>query len=103
MKQSNSIEVFLDLLKAGLWERDTHLKEYGSIDFSEVYRLSVIQSVAGLLTAGLEHVKDITIPQGDIYSFLGRTIQTEEVNTAMNNFIAVLSDFFTSPLKNGRV
>lgn len=30
MKQSNSIEVFLDLLKAGLWERDTHLQEYGA-------------------------------------------------------------------------
>ena len=82
--------VFYALLQAGLWEKDVQLLQYGRIDFKEVIQLAEEQSVVGLVTAGLEHVIDAKVPHDKLVPFIGRTLQIEQRNKAMNDFIAKL-------------
>lgn len=81
-------EVFLTLLKAGLWEKEVQLAEYNSIDFAEVMRIAEEQSVVGLITAGLARVKDMKIPQAVVLQYVGATLQIEQRNKIMNSFLA---------------
>lgn len=90
MRLSNHQKAFFALVRAGLWEQDVRLSQYGQIDFGEVYRLAEEQSVVGLIAAGLEHVTDVKVPQEIALQFAGRTIQLEQQNLAMNEFIAGL-------------
>ncbi len=55
-------------------------------------RLAEEQSVIGLVTAGLEHVSDTTVPKEVLLQFIGATLQIEERNKAMNSFIRNLVD-----------
>ena len=48
------------------------------------------QSVVGLVTVGLERVKDVKIPQEWSLQFIGQTLQIEQRNKAMNAFVASL-------------
>lgn len=90
--QDNNIKAFFELVKAGLWEKDAHLLQYGEIDYMEVFRLAEEQSVVGLIAAGLEHVQDVKVPQEELLQFVGRALQVEQQNKAMNEFIAKLID-----------
>ena len=63
---------------------------YGEVDYAEVMRLAQEQAVVGLVTAGLEHVTDVKVPQVWALQFAGQTIQLEQRNKAMNQFIADL-------------
>lgn len=90
MRHSNYMGVFYALLQAGLWEKDVQLLQYGRIDFKEVIQLAEEQSVVGLVTAGLEHVIDAKVPHDKLVPFIGRTLQIEQRNKAMNDFIAKL-------------
>lgn len=87
MLGNKNIQAFMDLVEAGLWEKDIRLARYGKIDFKEVYRIAQYQAVVGLVAAGLEHVTDIQIPQNIKLSFAGSAIQLEELNKGMNSFI----------------
>lgn len=78
------------LLRAGLWETDVRLLQYGKIDFNEVYNLSKAQSVVGLVTAGLKRVKDVKIPQDLLLQFVGTTLQIEQRNKELNQFVPEL-------------
>lgn len=98
MRNCNYMGVFYALLQAGLWEKDVQLLQYGRIDYKEVIQLAEEQSVVGLVTAGLEHVKDATIPHESLMPFIGRTLQIERRNKAMNEFIAKLMNLLN---KNG--
>ena len=89
-KLDNDIPVFFELVRAGLWERDVELREYGSIDFSQVLRLAQEQSVVGLVAAGLERVKDVKVPQMVALTIAGEVLQIERRNKVMNEFIARL-------------
>lgn len=60
---SSNIQTFFELLRAGLWEKDARLSQYKNIDYSAVMRLAEVQSVVGLVAAGLEHVMDVKVPQ----------------------------------------
>ena len=60
------------------------------VDWSEVYRLAEEQSVVGLIAAGLERVTDIKVPQEWVLQFVGQTLQIEQRNKAMNDFVARL-------------
>ena len=51
-------KAFLALVKAGLWEKEARLSQFGKVDYEKVMLLAEEQSVAGLVTAGLEHVTD---------------------------------------------
>lgn len=83
-------QVFFALLRAGLWETEARLLPYDNIDFSDVLRLAQEQSVAGLVTAGLEHVIDVQIPKEVKLTFVGYAMQIEQQNLAMNSFVAEL-------------
>lgn len=82
------IRAFYALVKAGLWETKVRLEQYGTIDFKEVYRLADEQSVIGLVTAGIEQVEDIKVPQVDALIFVGSALLLEQRNLSMNVFIA---------------
>ena len=77
-------------MRAGLWEQDVWLSPFGEIDYSEVYRLAEEQTVVGLVAAGLEHVKDVKVPQEYALTFVGVTLQLEQRNEAMNRFLEEL-------------
>ena len=68
------------------------LRKYGATDFSEIMRLAEEQSVVGLVTAGLERVVDVKVPQEWTLQFIGATLQIEQTNKGMNAFVAKLID-----------
>lgn len=90
MRLDNNQQAFFALVKAGLWEQDVRLSQIGQIDFNEVYRLADEQSVLGLVTAGLDHIVDVKAPQEDVLQFVGTSLQLEQTNLAMNEFVAQL-------------
>lgn len=83
-------EAFFALLKAGLWEKEVSLSGYGEIDYSAVMQMAEEQSVVGLITAALEQVIDIKIPQEWTLQFIGSTLQIEQQNKELNVFVAKL-------------
>lgn len=89
-KIDNNTKAFLELIKAGLWEKEVRLLPIGRFDFASIQQFAEEQSVVGLVTAGLDHVKDMTVPQEYSLLFTGQTLQLEQRNQAMNYFIGVL-------------
>lgn len=90
MATDNNSVVFYELLKAGLWEKEARLSQFGEIDYDAIMRLAEEQSVVGLVTAGLEQVKDLKVPQAWILQFISSTLQIEQQNKSMNEFVAKL-------------
>lgn len=90
MQLDKNQQVFFELLRAGLWGKDARLSQYKAIDYSAIMRLAEEQSVVGLVAAGLEHVKDVIVPQVFALQFAGQAIQLEQRNKAMNAFVAKL-------------
>lgn len=94
----NNLKAFLELVRAGFWEKEARLTQSGKVDYDEVMRLAEEQSVVGLVTAGLEHIdvreqKDDGggVPsQEDLLQFVGQSLQIEQVNKDMNAFVAEL-------------
>lgn len=85
---NNSDEAFFALVKAGLWEKTVRISMLKKIDFNEVYRHAEEQSLIGLVTAGMEHVVDVKVPQELVLKFVGTALQLEQQNSLMNEFIA---------------
>ena len=83
---------FLALLQAGLWEKEILLSPYGEIDYPAIYTLAEEQSVVGIITAGLERVKDVMVSKDWALQFIGATLQIEQTNKGMNTFVAQLID-----------
>lgn len=98
VRKNKTIEAFFALLRAGLWEKDVVLSQYGEIDFEVIYRLAEEQSVVGLVAAGFEHVQDIKISKDIVLQFVGNTLQLEKKNTEMNCF---LRDLYGGMEENG--
>ena len=92
MKMQNNVEAFFVLLRAGLWEKETRLSAFNNIDYAAILQLAEEQSVVGLITAGLEYVADVKVPQTDVLQFVGSTMQIEQRNLAMNKYVARLID-----------
>lgn len=92
MSLDKNIQVFLELVRAGLWEKEAYLSKYGEIDYNEVMRLAEMQSLDGLVTAGIEHAQDVKAPQDVVLQFVGNSLQLEQRNLAMNKFVAKLID-----------
>lgn len=94
MKSEKNKEVFWALVRAGLWEHDVELRNYGSVNFEEVLLLAEEQSVVGLVAAGIERFKldvpGFKIPQEWVLKFVGHTLQIEQRNRTMNDFLARL-------------
>ena len=83
-------QAFFELVRAGLWEKEARLSQFGDIDYEEIMRLAEEQSVVGLVTAGLEHVSDVKVPQEWLLQFIGETLQIEQQNKELNVFVAKL-------------
>ena len=88
--KNNTIDAFLALVRAGLWEKEVRLSAFDRIDYDDIMRLAEEQNVVGLATSGLEQVQDLKIPQVVLLQFIGQTLQIEQKNKAMNEFIAKL-------------
>lgn len=89
---NNTHQAFFELVRAGLWEKGGQLSNISEVDYDEIMRLAEEQTVVGLVTAGLEQVKDVKIPKEVVLQFVGQTLQLEQQNTSMNYFIGVLID-----------
>ena len=87
---NNCQQIFLELLQGGLWGKEVRLLPFGEIDYAAILKLAEEQSVVGLVAAGLEHVKDVKVPQEWALQFAGQTLQLEQRNKAMNAFVAKL-------------
>jgi hypothetical protein len=90
MRLNNNQQAFFALVKAGLWEQEVRLLPYGKVDYSELMRFSEEQSVVGLVAAGLEHLTDVRASKEDVLQFVGQTLQLEQKNLAMNEFVSRL-------------
>jgi len=86
----NNRKAFLELVRAGLWGKEASLSQFDEVDYKEVMRLAEEQSLVGLITAGLELVSDVKVPQEWVLQFIGSTLQIEEQNKYMNAFVAKL-------------
>ena len=101
MLLDNNQKAFLELLKAGLWAdaESTELRIQGfteSVDWEEVYQLTAEQSVAGVVLAGIERLKNdnpnFIILQEILLQWIGEVQIIEQQNKAMNEFVAKLID-----------
>ena len=64
--------------------------QYGNIDLSRILQLAEEQAVVGLVAAGLEHLVDYKPQKDEVLQVIGRSMQLERRNQAMNEFIARL-------------
>lgn len=90
MRFDYNTQAFYTLIRAGLWETDVQLLQFGSIDFKEIYRISEEQSVVGLVAAGIEHVVDCKPPKEYALQFVGTALQLEQRNQTLNDFLVWL-------------
>lgn len=90
MHVNNNQKAFFSLVRAGLWEHEAQPSPFSELDYNEIYRVAEEQSVMGLVTAGLEMVQDVKVPQEVLLTFIGSTLQLEQKNKAMNQFIGRL-------------
>lgn len=90
MQLTNTQNNFLTFVRAGLWEKEARILQFEHIDFAAIMQLAEAQSVVGLVAAGLEHVKGGKVPQEWVLQFIGATLQIEQRNKAMNEFVAHL-------------
>lgn len=90
MSLDNNQQAFFELLRAGLREIEARLSKFGNIDYAAILQLAEEQSVVGLVTAGIEHVADMKVPQEWVLQFVGETLQIEQQNKDLNLFLARL-------------
>ena len=81
---------FFTLVRAGLWDKEIKLSSHGDVDYDQILQIADEQAVDGLVAAGLEHVKDIVVPQEVVLQFVGGALQIEQQNLVMNKFVASL-------------
>lgn len=82
-------QVLLELVRAGLWNREVQLLPSDNIDFTQIYRLAQEQSVLGIVLAGLEF-SSVKPPQVLLLQWIGEVQVLEQQNKAMNLFIEKL-------------
>ena len=118
MMSENTERAFFELVKVGLFghtdtTEGTEKFSLEDVDWSEVYRLAEEQSVIGLVSAGLDWFKvndsRFKMPQEWALQFIGQTLQIEQRNKAMNEFIGELvqkmrkADIYTLMVKGQAV
>ena len=114
MNHELDIKAFFALVRIGLWghtettDSTEDLVSWEGVDWSEVYRFAEEQSVIGLIASGIEAVQGSwtnqatkpsagskvqvfpPVPQEWALQFVGQTLQIEQRNKTMNQFIARL-------------
>ena len=94
MSLDNNQEALFELVRAGLWEKEARLSKFNNIDYAAIMQLAEEQSVLGLVTEGLEQVKDVKVTQEWLLQFIGQTLQIEQQNKDLNVFLARLIELF---------
>lgn len=94
MEFGTSVNTFLSLVRAGLWENCDKFQASGfrfqeSVDWEKVYQLAEEQSVIGLVLAGIE-TSNVRPPKKLLLQWIGEVQMLEQQNKAMNMFIAEL-------------
>lgn len=89
MKSSNTQDVFLGLLQAGLWATEYQYLKTDAIDWNVIYSIAEAQSVPGLILAGLEH-SNVKPPQELLLQWIGEVHVIEQQNKAMNSFVGLI-------------
>lgn len=87
MLKNKNNNVFLAFVRAGLWEIGAQQLSFEEIDYSEVMSKARVQSVVGLVAAGLEHVEDFKETQPDVLEMVGQALLIEKRNIEVNTFI----------------
>ena len=82
--------LFLTLLRAGLWEQSVRLLPFEPVGFGALYELADEQSVVGLIAAGLEHVEDRNVTKPEALPFLKKVYSLESRNEGINRFFEEL-------------
>lgn len=82
-------QVLLELVRAGLWNREVQLLPSDNIDFTQIFRLAQEQSLLGIVLAGLE-LSSVKPPQVLLLQWIGEVQVLEQQNKAMNLFIEKL-------------
>ena len=93
MGLNNIQQQFIELVRAGLFGAGyARIIVHGApIDWGKIYQLAEEQSVVGLVAAGIETLPPSERPpQEVVLRFVGQTLQLEQRNKAMNEFIAGL-------------
>ena len=93
MTQDNTHKQFLELVRSGLFsDKKARIVVHGvSVDWNEIYRLAEEQSVVGLVAAGIDSLPaSERPPQEVVLQFVGSTLQLEQRNKAMNDFVSRL-------------
>lgn len=100
---TNNQKSFLALVRAGLWEKgnvNVDLLEtsgtseqaranlnFDGVDWDELYQLAEVQSVVGLVAAGIDSL-NLDVPLELKLQIIGEALQIEQQNKEMNAFIA---------------
>jgi len=87
MQLTNNYFAFIELVRAGLWEKEARLSQLKEINFEKVLRIAEEQSVVGLILAGIE-LSNVKPPQDLLLQWIGEVQMLEQQNKAMNQFIA---------------
>ena len=80
-------QALLELVRAGLWRDEARISQYGKVDYPTIRAQAEAQGVIGLIAAGLEYA-DVRPSQIEMLNIVGSTLQIEQRNEAMNDFIA---------------
>ncbi len=96
MVSDNNQKAFLALLRAGLLGKDIQLSPIETFDLSVVFNYASKQTVIGLVVAGIDCYKNrdprFPVSKEMMLQLIGETIHLEQINRAMNEFIAELID-----------
>ncbi|MFD1771641.1 nucleotidyltransferase family protein [Sphingobacterium suaedae] len=97
-------ETFLELLRAGLWNREPDLEcllPLTSNEWSAVHDLAKKQTVEGLVFAGVQKLNDLQhVDRQMIYRLVIRVEAIERANSRMNDVIMEQSAFFSQQSLN---
>ena len=94
----SNIDVFFELLRSGLWEKDVQLLSYEDIDFTEILKVAKEQTVVGLVSAGIDKLQELWLmthsspimSEIEALKFIGHTVKIEHRNVEMNHFISLI-------------
>lgn len=100
VRLDNNTQVFFELVRAGLWtgandNENANQNHFEGVDWGEVYWMAEEQSVVGLVSAGIDNLNandnlNFKASQEWTLQFVGQTLQIEQRNKAMNEFVARL-------------
>lgn len=91
MSLKNETNLFLSLVRAGLWEKQGRLLHNNDTVDSVIFRLAQEQAVEGLVAAGIE-LTGAKCPKETALAVSADVIALEQRNSSMNDFIGVLFD-----------